>query len=57
MRTKKALPKDSDLMGVDKALRRASRKARELAIKTHTPLYVFENGKVVNLTKRKRKAG
>jgi hypothetical protein len=57
MTTKKALPKDSDLAGVDKALRRAARKAKELAVKTHTPLYVFENGKVVNLTKQKRKAG
>jgi hypothetical protein len=57
MKTKKVLPKDSDLAGVDKALRRAARKAKELAVKTHTPLYVFENGKVVNLTKQKRKAG
>lgn len=57
MSTKKALPKDSDLAGVDKALRRAGKKARELATQTHTPLYVFENGKVVDLTKQKRKAG
>lgn len=57
MRTKKELPEDSDLAGVDKALRRAARKAKELAVKTQTPLYVFENGKVVDLTKQKRKAG
>jgi len=57
MKTKKVLAKDSDLAGVDKALRRAARKAKELAVKTHTPLYVFENGKVVDLTKQKRKAG
>lgn len=57
MRTKKTLPEDSDLAGVDKALRRAARKAKELAVKTQTPLYVFENGKVVDLTKQKRKAG
>ena len=57
MRTKKALPKNSDLAGVDKALRRAARKAKELAVKTQTPLYVFENGKVVDLTRQKRKAG
>ena len=57
MSTKKAVPKDSDLAGVDKALRRAGRKARELAVKTRTPLYVFENGKVVDLTKQKRKTG
>ena len=57
MKTKKALPKDSDLMGVDKALRRAARKARELALKTRTPLYVFEGGKIIDVTKRSRKAG
>lgn len=57
MRTKKTLPEDSDLAGVDKALRRAAKKAKELAVKTLTPLYVFENGKVVDLTKQKRKAG
>jgi len=55
MRTKKALPKNSDLAGVDKALRRAARKAKELAVKTQTPLYVFENGKVVDLTRQKKK--
>ncbi len=55
MKTKKALPKDSDLLGVDKALKRAARKARELAVKTGTPLYVFEGGKVVDITKRDRK--
>lgn len=57
MRTKKTLPKDSDLAGVGKALRRAARKAKERAVMTHTPLYVFENGKVVNLMKRKQKLG
>ncbi|MBI5102139.1 MAG: hypothetical protein HZB33_09940 [Nitrospirae bacterium] len=55
MSTKKTFQMDSDLAGIDKALRRAGRKARELAEKTHTPLYVFENGKVVDLTKQKRK--
>jgi len=53
MNAKKALPKDSDLANVDKALKRAARKARELAAKTNTPFYVFEDGKVVDLTKRK----
>jgi capsule polysaccharide export protein KpsC/LpsZ len=53
MIAKKALPKDSDLANVDKALKRAAKKARELAVKTHTPFYVFEDGKVVDLTKRK----
>ena len=57
MNRRKALPKDSDIAGVDKALRRAARKARELAIRTHTPLYVFEDGKVVDLMKGRKKAG
>lgn len=57
MKTRKALPKDSDLMGVDRALRRAAKKARELAVRTRTPLYVFEGGKVVDVMKRRRKAG
>ena len=53
MNAKKALPKDSDLANVDKALKRAAKKERELATKTNTPFYVFEDGKVVDLTKRK----
>lgn len=37
-----------------RALRRAARRALELGIKTGTPVYVMENGKIVDLTKRKR---
>jgi hypothetical protein len=55
MRTNKSLPKDSELVGVDRVLKRAARKAKELAAKTHTPLYVFENGKIVDLSKQKQK--
>ena len=53
MNAKNALPKDSDLASVDKALKRAAKKARELAVKTNTPFYVFEDVKVVDFTKRK----
>jgi hypothetical protein len=35
-----------------RALRRAARNALELGIKTGTPVYVMENGKIVDLTKK-----
>lgn len=57
MRPKRTIPKKSDLAGADKALRRAAKKALDLAVKTHTPCYVLENGKIVDLTKRQKKAG
>lgn len=37
-----------------RALRRAARRALELGIETGTPVYVVEDGKIVDLTKRKR---
>jgi Fe2+ transport system protein FeoA len=39
-----------------RALRRAAKRALELGLKTGTPVYVMENGKIVDLTKRKRSA-
>ena len=33
-----------------KALRRAARRARELAIKTGTPVYVIKNNRIVDLS-------
>ena len=38
-----------------KALRRAAKKAVELARLTGTPAYVLENGRIVDIAKRKRK--
>ena len=38
-----------------RALRRAARRALELGLKTGTPVYVVENGKIVDLTKRKQR--
>jgi hypothetical protein len=52
MSDKKALPKDSDLAGVEKALKRAAKAARALARKTHTPCYVVKEGKIVNIAER-----
>ena len=37
-----------------RALRRAARRALELGLKMGTPVYVVENGKIVDLTKRKQ---
>ena len=38
-----------------KALRRAAKKAVELARLTGTPAYVLENGRIVDIAKRRRK--
>jgi hypothetical protein len=38
---------DELLAKVGVALRRAARRAREIAVQTNTPLVVYENGRVV----------
>ena len=40
---------DPDLLQAGAALRRASLKAQELAHKTGTPCYVWQDGKIVNI--------
>lgn len=45
---------DRDMEGVDAALRRAARRARELGEQTGTPVYVVRDGKIVDLTAEKR---
>jgi diaminopimelate decarboxylase len=52
MSGKKSLPKNSNLAGVEKALKRAAKAARTLAKKTHTPCYVVKEGKIVNIAER-----
>jgi diaminopimelate decarboxylase len=52
MSDKKSKPKDSDLAGVEKALKRAAKGALALARKTHTPCYVVKEGKIVNIAER-----
>lgn len=56
MKTKKTLPRDVDLAGAGKALKRAAKMARELSEKTNTPFYVYEDGKIINLLKRSKKS-
>lgn len=41
---------DRDMEGVDAALRRAARRARELGEQTGTPVYVLRDGEIVDLT-------
>jgi hypothetical protein len=48
---------DPDIIGSFAALKRAARSAKRLAIKTNTPLYVWKDGRVVNLNPIRRKTG
>jgi hypothetical protein len=40
---------DADLQKVEPALRRAAQSARELALRTGTPCYVWRDGKLINI--------
>ena len=44
---KRSRAKDPDIRGVEPALQRAAKAARRIAKATHTPLIIWENGKVV----------
>jgi len=44
--------KDPDIIGSYAALRRAARRALPIGLETGTPVYVLEDGKIVDLTKR-----
>ncbi len=58
---KKAIQsKDPDIIGSLPALRRAARAARKLAARTGTPLYIFKDGRVVDINPvkgRRKKSG
>jgi hypothetical protein len=45
------LPKDPDLLGSVKAIRRSAASALKLARSTNTPCYVVRDGKIVNVAK------
>jgi len=50
--------KDPDIIGSYAALRRAAKRALQIGLETGTPVYVLENGKIMDLTKRhRRRAG
>jgi len=37
---------DADMAGAGEALKRAARRAREIAERTHTPLVIYKDGQV-----------
>lgn len=41
---------DADLAGAGRALQRAATQAKELGLRTNTPVYVVRRGKTVNVT-------
>ena len=47
--------KDPDILASMKALRRAAKRALQLGMETGTPVYVLKRGKIVDLTKERRK--
>ena len=51
---KKSGPKDSDLQGVGKALKRSAANALKFARATKTPCYVMKDGKLIDLVKEKK---
>ncbi|SMP76264.1 hypothetical protein SAMN06295888_12348 [Desulfonatronum zhilinae] len=44
--TDQQAPRDQDMLHTAAALKRAAKKARELALRTQTPLVVYRDGKV-----------
>lgn len=46
--------KDPDIRASAKALRRAARRALELGLRTGTPVYVLQDGKIIDLSKQRR---
>ncbi len=47
--------KDPDIVASEAALRRAAKRALQIGLETGTPVYVLEDGKIVDLTKRQRR--
>ncbi len=47
--------KDSDILNVKSALQRAALHAFDQGLKNNTPVYVWENGKIVDATNDKEK--
>jgi len=46
---------DPDILASMKALRRAAKRALQLGLETGTPVYVLKRGKIVDLTRERRK--
>ena len=56
MGNKRVTITDPDLAKVGVALRRAAAKARQLGFDTNTPVYVFRDGKIVDIVAEHRTA-
>jgi len=54
---KKSAVMDADLRNAGRALERAAVRARQLAEQTGTPLYVFKDGRVVDLNPQSKGGG
>jgi protein-disulfide isomerase len=46
--------KDPDIRASEKALRRAAQRARNIGVQTGTPVYVVQDGQIIDLTRPKR---
>ena len=46
--------KDPDIRASAKALRRAAQRARNLGVQTGTPVYVVQDGQIIDLTRPTR---
>ena len=55
MRVEKKKPTDPDIINSAKAMRRAAKRALELGRESGTPVYVMEDGKIIDLNKDRRK--
>lgn len=54
MNSKPKVTMNTELAGIDAALRRAAKAAHALARKTKTPCYIWENGQIVDLTQKRK---
>lgn len=54
MANKRITTKDPDLASVGIALKRAAAKARQLGFDTNTPVYVYREGKIVDIVAEER---
>lgn len=54
MASKRTTIKDPDLAKVGVALKRAAVKAKQLGIDTNTPVYVYRDGKIVDIVAEQR---
>ena len=53
MKRKTIVPLTPELAGIDAALKRAAKTAHSLARKTQTPCYIWKDGQIVDLTKKR----